>query len=84
MEDVLQRCQKVRETSIGRNWRKKVTFIQYVQENPASIYVQIRLFCGKENIEFKQLTYVSYTLDEFKELIQNLNDFSNIERCIFQ
>ena len=84
VEDVLQRCHKFREVSIGRNRRIYVTFFQYVQENPASIYVQIRLFCRKENNEFKQLTYVSYTLDEFKELIQNLNDFSNIEQCTFQ
>ena len=84
MEDVLQRCHKVREVSIGRNRRIYVTFIQYVQENPASIYVQIRLFCRKGNTEFKQVTYVSYTLDEFKDLIQNLNDFSNIEQCTFQ
>ena len=84
MEDVLQRCHKVREVSIGRNRRTYVTFIQYVQENPASIYVQIRLFCRKENNEFKQVIYVSYTLDEFKELIQNLNDFSNIEQCTFK
>ena len=84
MEDVLKRCHKVIEVSIGRNRRINVYFIQYVQENPASIYVQIRLFCRKENNEFKQVTYVSYTLDEFKELIQNLNDFSNIEQCTFQ
>ena len=37
--------------------------------NPDSIYVQIRLFFRKENNEFKQVTYVSYTLDKFKELI---------------
>ena len=84
MKDVLQRCHKVREVSIGQNRRIYVTFIQYVQENPASIYVQIRLFSRKENNEFKQVNYVSYNLDEFKELIQNLNDFSNIEQCTFQ
>ena len=39
MEDVLQRCHKVREVSIGRNRRIYETFIQYVQENPASINV---------------------------------------------
>ena len=32
-----QRCHKVREVSIGRNRRIFVTFIQYVQENPASV-----------------------------------------------
>ena len=71
MEDVLQRCQKVREISIGLNRQKYVTFIQYVRENPASIYVPIRLFCFKVNNEFKQVTYVRYTLEEVKELIQN-------------
>ena len=84
MEDVLQLCHKVREVSIGRNRRIYVTFIQYVQENPASVCVQIRLFCCKENNEFKHVNYISYTLDELKELIQNLNDFSNIEQCTFQ
>ena len=78
VEEVLQRCHKVREVSIGQNRRIYVTFIQYVQENPASINVQIRLFFRKENNDFKKATYVSYTLDEFKELIPNLNDFSNI------
>ena len=69
MENVLQRCHKVRKVSIGRNRRIYLTSNQYFQENLASIYVQIRLFCRKENNEFKQVTYVSYTLDEFKELI---------------
>ena len=84
MEDVLQRCLKVREVSRGQKRRLYVTSIQYVKENPASIYVQIRLFCSKKNNEFKQVTYVSYTLDEFKELIQHLSDFSNIEKNTFQ
>ena len=84
MEYVLQRCHKVREVSIGRNRRIYVTFNQCVQKNPASIYVQIRPFCCKENKEFKQVTYVRYTLDELKELIQHSNDFSYIEQCTFQ
>ena len=45
---------------IGKNRRLYVTFIQYVQANPASVYVQIRIFCRKESNEFKQVTYVSY------------------------
>ena len=50
------------------------------------ICVQIRLFCRKESNEFKQVTYVSYKMEEFKELIENLIDldFSNIEQCTFQ
>ena len=84
MEDVLQRCHNVRQVSIGRNRRIHVAFIQYVQENSAFIYDQIRIFCRKENNEFKQVTYFSYTLYEFNELIQILNDFSNNEQCTFQ
>ena len=84
MEHVLKQCHKVREISIGRNRRLYVTFLRYIKDNPASTYVQIRLFCRKENNGFKQVTYVSYTLDEFKELIQNLKDFSNIQQCTFQ
>ena len=84
MEHVLEQCQKVREISIGRNRRLYFIFFQYIKDNPASIYVQIRLFWRKENNEFKQVTYVSYTLDEFKELIQNLREFSNIQQCTFQ
>ena len=72
------------EISVGKNRRLYVTFIQYIQDNPASIYVQIRLFCRKESNEFKQVTYVSYRMEEFKELIENLKDFSNIEQCTFQ
>ena len=84
MEDVLQQCHKAREISNGKNRRLYVTFIQYVQDNPASVYVQIRLFYLKESNEFKQVTYVSYKMKEFKELIENLQDFSKIEQCTFQ
>ena len=84
MEHVLEQCHKVREISIGRNRRFYVTFFQYIKDNPASTYVQIRFFCRKDNNEFRQVTYVGYTLDEFKELIQNLKDFSNIQQCTFQ
>ena len=44
MEHVLEQCHKVREISIGRNRRLYVTFLQYIKDNPASTYVQIRLF----------------------------------------
>ena len=59
-------------------------FIQYFQDNPASVYVQIRLFCRKESNEYKQVTYVSYKMEEFKELIENIKDFSNTEQSTFQ
>ena len=56
MEHVLEQCHKVREISIGQNRRLYVTFLQNLKDNPASTYVQIRLFCQKENNEFKQVT----------------------------
>ena len=80
VEDVLQQCHKAREISIGKNRRLYVTFLQYVLDNPASVYVQMRPFCRKESSEFKQVTYVSYKMEKFKELIENLKDFSNIEQ----
>ena len=84
MEHVLEQCHKVREISIGRNRRLYNTFLQYIKDNPASTYVQMRLFCRKENNEIKQVTYVSYTQNEFKELTQNLKEFSNIQQCTFE
>ena len=54
MEHMMEQCHK--EISIGRNQRLYVTFIQYIKDNRASTYVQIRLFCRKENNEFKQVT----------------------------
>ena len=47
MEHVLKQCHKVREISIGLNRRLYVTFLQYIKDNPASTYVQIRLFWSK-------------------------------------
>ena len=72
-EHVLEQCHKVREISIGRNRRLYGTFLKYIKDNPAATYGQIQLFCQKEN-----------TLDEFRELLQNLKDFSNIQQCTFQ
>ena len=83
MKHVLEQCHKVREISIGQNRRLYVTFLQFIKDNPALTYVQI-LFCRKENIEFKQVTYISYTMDEFKELIQSLKGCFNIQQCTFQ
>ena len=37
-------------------------------------YIQIRLFTAKGNEAMKQVAYVNYTLNEFKELSQILGD----------
>ena len=44
MQHVLEHCHKVREISIGQKRRFYVTFLQYIKDNPASTYVQIRIF----------------------------------------
>ena len=43
IEHLLEQCHKVREISIGRNRRLYVTVLQYIKDNPASTYVQIRI-----------------------------------------
>ena len=47
-------------------------------------YIQIRLFTAKENEAMKQVAYVNYTLSEFKELSQILEDFILLENCNVQ
>ena len=44
-------------------------------------YIQIQLFTGKENEAMKQVVYVNYTLNEFKELSQILGDFMLADNC---
>ena len=44
-------------------------------------YIQIRLSTAKENEAMKQVAYVNYTLNEFKELSQILGDFMFFDNC---
>ena len=44
-------------------------------------YFQIRLFTAKENEDLKQVAYVNYTLNEFKELSQILGKFMSVDNC---
>ena len=44
-------------------------------------YVQIRLFTAKQNEAIKQVAYVNYTLNEFKELSQISGDFMFVDNC---
>ena len=45
------------------------------------LYIQIRLFIAKENKAMKQVAYVNYTSNEFKELSQILGDFMFVDNC---
>ena len=62
--------------------RACVTIDKYsVKKSP---YIQIRLFIAKENEAMKQVAYVNYTLNEFKELSQILVDFMFVDNCKLQ
>ena len=43
-------------------------------------YLQILLFTAKENEYLKQIAFLNYTLNEFKELSQILGDFMFVDR----
>ena len=44
-------------------------------------YIQIRLFTAKKNEAMKQVAYVHYTLNEFKELFKILRELMFFENC---
>ena len=54
-----------------------VTIKKYNVNKPP--YIQVRLFTAKEIEAMKQVAYVNYTLNKFKELSQNLEDFMFVE-----
>ena len=62
--------------------RACVTIDKYSVKKPP--YIQIRLFIAKENEAMKQVAYVNYTLNEFKELSQILVDFMFVDNCKLQ
>ena len=47
-------------------------------------YIQIRVFGAKEKEARKQVSYVNYFLNEFKELSQILGDFMFVDNCKHQ
>ena len=67
----------VYEVATYKKRRVCVTIKKYSVNKPP--YIQIRLFTGKENEVLKQVAYVNYTLNEFKELAQVLGDFMFVE-----
>ena len=70
-----------------QHWKKpKALRYPYTVRSGQSIFSSCPdpIFWRKEINEFKQVTYVSYKMEEYKELIENLKVFSNIEQGIFQ
>ena len=68
MEQELANFHAVYDIAKHKKRRVCVTIKMYSVNKPP--YFQIRLFTAKENEVLKQVAYVNYTLNEFKELAQ--------------
>ena len=79
MDQELDICNRVYEIAMYNMRRVGVTIKKYNVSKPP--YIQIRLFTAKENEDLKQVAYVNYTLNEFKELSQILGDFMFVDNC---
>ena len=79
MDQELDICNRVYEIAIYNMRRVCVTIKKYHVNRPP--YIQIRLFTAEENEAMKQVAYVNYTLNEFKELSQILGDFMFVDNC---
>ena len=79
MEQELANCHAVYDVATYKKRRVCVTIKKYSVNKPP--YIQIILFTAKENEVLKQVAYVNYTLNEFKELAQVLGDFMFVENC---
>ena len=77
MDQELDICNRVYEIATYNLSRLCVTIKKYNVNKPP--YIQIRIFTAKENKAMKQVAYVNYTLNEFKELSQILGDFMFVD-----
>ena len=79
MDPELDICNRVYEIATYIMRRMCVSIKKYsVNKSP---YNQIPLFTAKKNEARKQVAYVNYSLNEFKELSQILGDFMIIDNC---
>ena len=82
MEQELANCHAVYDIATNKKRRGCATIKKYSVNKPA--YIQIRLFTAKEIKVLKQVAYLNYSLNEFKELAQVLGDFMFVENCNVQ
>ena len=82
MDQELDICNSVHETATYNMRRMCVKIKNYKLNKPA--YTQTRLFTAKENEDLKQVAYVNYTLNKFKEMSQVLEDFNIVDNCKIQ
>ena len=82
MDQELANCNKVYDLESFNRRQTCVPLKKYnVNKRP---YIQIRLFIAKENEAMKQVAYVNYTLNKFKELSQTLREIMIFENCNVQ
>ena len=79
MDQELDICNRVYKIATYNMRRVCVTIKKYNVGKPP--YIQIRLFTAKENEAMKQVAYVNYILNEFKELSQILGGFMFVDNC---
>ena len=79
MDQELADCNKMYGIATFNRRHVFVTIKKYNVNKPS--YFQIRLFTETENEAMKQVAYVNYTLNDFKELSQILEDFMFVDNC---
>ena len=77
MDQELANCNKVYDIATYNRRQVCVTIKKYNVNKPP--YIQIRIFNAKKNEAMKQVAFVNYTLNEFKELSRVLGDFMFVE-----
>ena len=82
MEQEFANCHAVYDIATYKKKRVFVTIKKYIVNKPP--YIQIRLFTANVNNVLKQVAYVNYILNEFKEVAQVLGDFMFVENCNVQ
>ena len=68
MDQELANCNKGYDSATYNRRQVCVTIRKYNVNKPP--YIQIQLFSSRENEAMKQVAYINYTLNEFKELSQ--------------
>ena len=79
MDQELANCNKVYDIATYNEKQVCVTIKNYNVNKPP--YIQIRFFAAKENEAMKEVAYVNYILNEFKELFQFLGYFKFVDNC---
>ena len=82
LDQELANCEKVNDIA---NYKRRQVCDTIKKYNVIKTsYIQIRLFTAKVNEGMKQVAYINYTLNEFKEMTKNLGDFKFVENCNVQ